>query len=89
MIPQTDNRLPCSIRPQLFHPPHGERADSDQARRRIATAKALCARCPLRQTCRNDDDGARPRGIRGGETEPEWRARLTRNRLLATHTAQV
>lgn len=53
--------MDCAV---FFHP-HSERGEARAARE--ATAKALCARCPVRQRCREHALRARePYGVWGG-----------------------
>ena len=56
--------------PELFFHPDGERGPS--RRNRIATAKAICATCPVRQQCAEYALAARePYGIWGGLSEDD------------------
>lgn len=62
----------------------GHRGEGQQERcRREAAAKAICARCPVRQACAADALAHRePFGVWGGLTESERRVlRLTGARL--------
>jgi WhiB family transcriptional regulator, redox-sensing transcriptional regulator len=69
--------------PDLFFPI----STSGPAVRQVAQAKAICARCQLRQECLDYAIGAGSvQGIWGGTTETE--RRLLRRRLLRTHRAQ-
>ena len=47
--------------------------DNDQA---VATARALCACCPVRLPCRRYAEVANPYGVYAGETQTERAARL-------------
>jgi WhiB family redox-sensing transcriptional regulator len=59
--------------PDVFFHPHGERGPSQ--RNRNATAKAVCSRCPVLQTCREHALQAHePYGVWGGLTEQEREA---------------
>jgi len=61
------------VDPEIFFPD----AESD-AERRMARAKAICARCPVREQCRQDAIERRePAGIWGGTT-PEQRVVIRR-----------
>jgi WhiB family redox-sensing transcriptional regulator len=59
----------CAGRTELFFPPAGERP---QARvRREATARTLCANCPVADPCRVYARVHREHGFWGGESEDE------------------
>ena len=67
---------------ELFFHPEGERGPSRSNRE--ASAKALCARCPVIDACRQAALSARePYGVWGGLSEHE------REDILATTTARV
>lgn len=77
MIPRTDQPLPCTTAPQLFHTPNGRNYTPEAHERRVRAARALCGRCPIRQACRDQARANRePRGIWGGETPEKRRAYL-------------
>ena len=63
----------------MFFHPDGER---DPARgRRVATAKQVCAACPVIEQCRNwARSVGEPYGVWGGESEDERRALLAGRR---------
>ena len=66
--------------PDVFFHPHGERGAS--RRHRDNTAKAVCRRCPVLQTCRKQAlQVHEPYGVWGGLTEHE------REEIYATSTA--
>lgn len=63
---------------QFFHP-EGERGST--RRRRAATAKAICATCPVIEQCREYALATQePYGIWGGMTEEERREHLLTDR---------
>ena len=60
--------------------------DNDQA---LATARAVCSRCPVRLPCRGYADAANPYGVYAGETQSERVANLkVRARLAADEHRQ-
>ena len=77
-------RAACrEIDPELFFPA----AESGPARtRQVAAAKAVCARCPVREQCLTEALARIPYGIAGGLTEHE-RRRLRRNQHIASATS--
>ena len=67
---------------ELFFPPDGERAP--RRLEREATAKALCAACPVRQPCRAHALGAgEPYGVWGGLSAADRELVVTGNRADA------
>lgn len=65
--------------PTLFFHPEGERGSA--RRRRAEAAKAICATCPVMQTCREHSLAVRePYGVWGGLSEEE-RAAVLASRL--------
>lgn len=61
---------------EMFFHPEGERGAA--RRRRAATAKSVCATCPVMQECRQHAlDSKEPYGIWGGMTEEERRSYLS------------
>src|SRR4051794_14169037 len=61
-------------------------AESGPARiMQVAAAKAVCARCPVREQCLTEALARIPYGIAGGLTEHE-RRRLCRNQHIASAT---
>ncbi|MFB7294021.1 WhiB family transcriptional regulator [Actinacidiphila glaucinigra] len=64
--------VPCSARPHLFHPPGDAFSDKGtHGRSRVAEARALCAACPVRVSCRDWARESGEYGIWGGETDSE------------------
>lgn len=64
--------VPCSARPYLFHPPGDAFSNSNSpGRTRISEARALCATCPVRISCRDWARETGEFGIWGGETDAE------------------
>jgi WhiB family redox-sensing transcriptional regulator len=59
----------CRGRTRLFFPGHNERPSARA--RREQRAKALCADCPVEQSCRDYGRRHAEYGIWGGETEEE------------------
>ncbi|MEU2625876.1 WhiB family transcriptional regulator [Kitasatospora sp. NPDC007106] len=60
----------------------------DRAAAREATAKRLCARCPMRQACLDEELARKPfdqHGVRGAMTADERRAEIAR-RAVANQT---
>lgn len=65
---------------EMFFHPEGERGSS--RRRRAATAKAVCATCPVMEQCRTHALASRePYGIWGGMTEEERREEIAMQRI--------
>jgi len=66
----------------LFFHPEGERGPS--RRNRDNAAKAICASCPVVQSCKEHALAVRePYGVWGGMTEDEREAEYTRRRSAA------
>jgi hypothetical protein len=69
--------------PELFFPT----AEADQARKgQVAAAKAVCARCPVRQECLTEALARIPYGIAGGLTEQERRRLRTGRQHQSQHS---
>lgn len=72
--------------PRLFFGPEGEQAP--QKHTREEKAKAICARCPVRQQCLDRALIANEKGVWGGTAEEE-RSRRDRERARARARAQL
>lgn len=70
--------------PELFYPV----GDTGPALLQVAEAKAVCARCPVREQCLTWAVDALPYGVAGGTTERE-RAELRRRRARTTRPVAV
>lgn len=69
--------------PEKFFSPHGERDDARV--RRVAAAKAICARCPVVAKCLEEAvELGDNYGVRGGLSEGE-RRRLIKRRTTAVY----
>jgi WhiB family redox-sensing transcriptional regulator len=60
----------------LYFAPAGERPGARD--RRESAAKTICARCPVREPCRDHAHRHRETGIWGGENDEERAGRLPR-----------
>jgi WhiB family transcriptional regulator, redox-sensing transcriptional regulator len=79
-------RAACaSADPELFFPI----SYSGPALRQVARAKAICARCPIRQEClRYALDAGSIQGVWGGMTEGERQRLAGRERRARVHPVQ-
>lgn len=79
-------RAACaSADPELFFPI----SYSGPALRQVARAKAICARCPIRQEClRYALDAGSIQGVWGGMTEGERQRLARRERRARVHPVQ-
>ncbi|MFQ6194858.1 WhiB family transcriptional regulator [Streptomyces sp. NPDC000405] len=85
-VPRSDDTtLPCTTTPDLFFPPDRPERHAEHAQR-IAAAKALCFRCPVRTTCGEWAREHKEWGIWGGHTEEEHGYRPTTARLKTRRT---
>lgn len=71
MTTAAPDRFPCSASPELFHAPDGQHSHTAPYKRRVAAAKAICARCPVRLACRDEGRELHATGIWGGEDDEE------------------
>lgn len=70
MMVTVDGYLACQNDPDLFLPMDDERA-GPLRNRRVAMAKALCRRCPIRLNCEEEALNTHAVGVWGGTTDEE------------------
>lgn len=70
MMVTVDGYLACQNDPDLFLPADDERA-GPQRNYRVATAKAVCGQCPIRQDCAEEALSTHAVGVWGATTDEE------------------
>lgn len=75
---------------ELFDQAQGSGQVTEEDRRRIAQAKAICARCPVQEACFADAIAHREYGVRGGVyLYPKWYDKPAHKALVQSVKSQV